>query len=271
MLPFVIGDFEIDFEIMAKRKKVASLEDSSSDVSGQEPTSPGAIGLPADDLLPSQRQRTIASMVISVHFLALLITLSANLAPSFLQGKLTRWLSPYLVTTNQAYNAFPLELTHAEPFDFPMYLEFRSANSASDRWEKLDLPGITNPTSRLAAWRFSRWTNLSRVVRLIFTEQPDIEILSDITAHLVGVAEQQSGDTFREVRWMAPKVLSYDEDARLANGEAGLTEDEFSPSIVYSATVVHGPAGQLSLVPQQIPLRTAKPVGQPIGQGKQGP
>lgn len=256
---------------MAKRRKDTSPLDISPAASGEELASPGFSGVLADDQLPSQRQRTIVSVVVSAQFLALLITLSANLAPSFLQGKLTRLLSPYLVTTNQAYNAFPLELTHAEPFDFPMYIEFRAEDSASDRWEKLNLPGITNPASSLAAWRYSRWTNLSRVVRLIFTEQPDSEILSDITAHLVDVAEQQSGDTFREVRWMAPKVLSYDEDARLANGEEALAGEAFSPSIVYSATVVHGPAGQLSLVPQQAPLRTAKPIGQPIGQEKQSP
>jgi hypothetical protein len=208
----------------------------------------------------SGRAQALVSLVLIAHFGALLVTWSANLAPSYLQGNLTALLSPYLVTTTQAYNAFPLELTHAEPFDFPMHIQLLATDEQRGVWQFMALPGLGDADSSATDNRFSRWSNYSRVIRLVASEQPDSEILSDIAASAVRYAEQRSGQTYRAIRWVAPKILSYDEDALVRTGQLIEGEGELSPQIVYSAAVLRDAAGGLSLIPEQAPLRTAKPV-----------
>lgn len=249
---------------MAKRKKNAPPISSSLEQASQQTSEPIFQSHSAIDGPPSPRMQLLVSLVIVFHFCALLVAFSANLAPSYLQGQLTAWLSPYTVTTNQAYNAFPLELTHAEPLDFPLYVELLHSNQQgseqSEDWQRMLLPGGSSRKLASHDVRWSRWSNLSRVIQLIAIEQPDSEILSDIAARLVVTAEKQTGDTFRAVRLIAPRVLSYDQDARVFSGESSLEDDELSPTVVYRATIVRDSASQISLVPEQIPLRTAKPV-----------
>lgn len=220
---------------------------------------------------PSPRVRSLASALICAHLAALMLGLSANLAPSYLQGQLTAWLSPYLVTTGQSYQALPLELTHAEPFDFPLWVELLPSDESNASWQPLRLPNTrqtTDESSRRGVGgldqRFSRWANYSRMIRLIATEQPDSEILSDIAVQLVRSAAAQSArrQNFRAIRLVAPKVLSYDEDAQVASGQLDLDADLLAPTIVFEASVVEGPSGELSLVPSLSPLRTAKPLAQ---------
>jgi hypothetical protein len=210
---------------------------------------------------PSGRAQVLVSFILVAHFGALLVTWSANLAPSYLQGNLTALLSPYLVTTNQAYNAFPLELTHAEPFDFPMHMELLPSDEQHGVWQVMAVPGMESAGGQVMDNRFSRWANYSRVIRLVASEQPDSEILSDIAASAIRYAEQRSGQTYKAVRWVAPKILSYDQDALVYAGQLTEGEGELAPQVVYSAVIVRDPTEGLSLIPEQAPLRTSKPLG----------
>jgi len=99
------------------------------------------------------------------------------------------------------------------------------------------------------------------MIRLVAAEQPDSEILSDIAASAVRYAEQRSGQTYRAVRWVAPKIPSYDQDALVHAGQLTEGEGELSPQVVYSAVILRDATGGLSLIPEQAPLRTSKPVG----------
>lgn len=220
---------------------------------------------------PSPRARWVASTLICAHLAAVMLGLSANLAPSFLQGQLTAWLAPYLVTTGQSYQALPLELTHAEPFDFPLWVELLPSDEDHAQWQPLLPPGTRQAMDESSEGdvggldqRFSRWANYSRMIRLIATEQPDSEILSDIAVQLVRNAAAQSArrQNFRAIRLVAPKVLSYDEDTQVASGQLDLDAEVLAPTIVFEASVVGEPSGELSLVPSLSPLRTAKPFAQ---------
>lgn len=254
---------------MAKHKKSRPSISSSSIQASQETSEAIHESHSAIDGLPSLRMQLSISLAIAFHFCALLIAFSANLAPSYLQGQLTAWLSPYAITTNQAYNAFSLELTHAEPLDFPLYVELLPVNQQdgkqSEEWQKMLLPGSSSRKFASHDVRWSRWSNLSRVIQLIAIEQPDSEILSDIAARLVVIAEEQTGNSFRAVRLITPRVLSYDQDARVFSGASSLEDDELSPTVVYRATIVRDSTSRISLVPDEIPLRTAKPV---VGQSE---
>ncbi len=198
--------------------------------------------------------------MILFHFGALLSALAANLSPSYLQGQLTELLSPYSATTSQTYNSIPLELTHAEPFDFPLQVELLPSDEAGEDWQSMLLPGSHSRVPNSLGFRWSRWPNISRVIQLIATDQPDSEILSDIVARLVVIAERQTGRTFRAVRLRTPKVLSYDDDALLASGQTSLQDNDPSVEVAYRATIIRESERDISLIPEQLPLRTAKPV-----------
>ena len=253
---------------MAKRKKSATPISSTSEQATQQSRESSEAASPAVNQPPTPRTQFLVSLAIVFHFGALLVALSANLAPSYLQGQFTAWLSPYAVTTNQAYSSFPLELTHAEPFDFPLFVEFLSTTSQGSAqgevWERMLLPGSSSPNAALHDLGWSRWANVCRVIQLIAADQPDSEILSDIAARLVTMGENKSDKRFRSIRLIAPHVLSYDEDASVVSGERSLEDDALAPTILYRATIVRDLTQQISLVPEQIPLRTAKPfTGQP--------
>ena len=242
-------------ETGSSRDQPSRLEDSAEAVETASPCTG-----------PSPQVRWVASALICAHFTAILVGLSANLSPSYLQGQLTAWLAPYLVTMGQSYQALPLELTHAEPFDFPLWVELLPSDEPNAQWQPLLLPDtrqtIDESSSGGLDQRFSRWANYSRLIRLIATEQPESEILSDIAVQLVRNAASQSArrQRFQAIRLVAPKVLSYDEDAQVASGQLDLGAEVLAPTIVFEASVLEAPSGELSLVPSLSPLRTAKPL-----------
>ncbi len=238
---------------MPKRKSPRSLQPTASATISSSSIVEG-------ETCPSPRLRSIVSLLVVAHLATVLIALAANLAPSLLLGKMTQLTSAYAGTTNQIYTGLPLELTHAEPFDFPLNVEMQSSELTGTEWQAMPLPGIEQPRTDSHQLRFSRWSNFSRVMRMVATNQPDSEILADIAARLVELAEKREQQTFQGIRFIAPKVLSYDEDALLASGQSTKHDEELLSTIVYSATILRDVDGRLSLVPQQIPLRTAKPL-----------
>lgn len=213
--------------------------------------------------------RNTVSLLIILHGFALLAAVSSNLAPSYLQGGLLNRLAPYLNMTHQAYNALPLELTRGELIDFPLQVELQSQASgnetdvAAQAWKPMAIERLVDFAGAPAAQRTTRWPNIARWLLLTASADPENEILSDFSAQCIGLAEKQSGQRYSGVRLISPKVLSYDEDLALVSGMRESSDEEFQPSIVYSANIVRLGEGtgqeRLSLVPAQPTARTAKP------------
>ena len=217
---------------------------------------------------PVAWQLQLVSLLIVLHGSVLLTVLSSNLAPSYLQGRVLDVLSPYLNMTHQAYNALPLELTSSEMIDFPLQVELQaealSAAAVQPDWHPMSLEGPIAFDKPPAALRNTRWSNMARWLLLTASVDPESEVLSDFAAQCVRLAEKQTGQRFQAVRFRSPKVLSYDEDLALLANLRDPTDQEFQPSVVYSANIVrladeHEGAQRLSLVPAQAPQRTAKP------------
>src|SRR5690606_19425426 len=103
----------------------------------------------------------------------LLLALSSNLAPSYLQGRLLDAVGPYLHGTHQYYHALPLELTRAEPLDFPLRVELQAETTGSDseqspaEWQSLSLAGLFGSDRIQGKASDARWHNLARWLTLI--------------------------------------------------------------------------------------------------------
>lgn len=228
--------------------------------------------LPAGDM-PALGLRGLLSLAIIIQGFSLLLAFSSNLAPSYLQGRMLDVVGPYLHVTHQYYHALPLELTRAEPLDFPLRVELQVENTGVDAeqataaWQPLALRGLFGNDRAQAGVSDTRWHNLARWLTLIASADPESEILSDFAARAIQLAERQSGQRYQAVRFLSAKVLSYDEDLTLAGKLREPGDEMFQPSVIYSASVVRlGAPGdadnqRLSLIPAQDALRTAKPVG----------
>lgn len=202
----------------------------------------------------SPRIKRMATCLLVLHFVAFTLSLAANFAPSSLQGKLMNLAAIYLVTTNQDYGALPLELTHGAPVDFPLWIELRRA--PSQNWERLRLPGETRRVDGSPDFRFSRWTNLSRLLHLVATDQPDAELLSDVTVALLRARGMEG--RVEAVRWISQPVLSFDQHTFVVAGQESLIVAELMPQIVFSGRVIQDANGEISLLPDQEPMRTSK-------------
>lgn len=220
---------------------------------------------------PSPQIRRLVSLVVAVHLGGLLIALSANLAPSFLHGQIQPWLALVHVTTGQDYVMLPLELTHAARMDSPLVVELRTAGET--QWRRVPLPKVrqrsrpsadllnTEPTPLLM--NRSRWPNVGRLIAWIALEQPDSEVLPEfLMQSLKYAAARNDWGEVSEVRLMQPHLLSFDEMLMVERGQAALISDDLQGEVLYSASVVRGPRGELGLVPHQEPVRTSKPIRQ---------
>ncbi|MEZ6150454.1 MAG: hypothetical protein R3C09_10065 [Pirellulaceae bacterium] len=218
---------------------------------------------------PSAWVRNTVSLLIIAHGLALIVAVSSNLAPSYVQGRILTRLAPYLNMTHQAYNALPLELTRGEPADFPLRVELQvpvadtTNGDARQVWQPMTIARLGDFAEAPAGQRATRWANVARWLSLTASADPEDEILSDFSARCVALAEKQTGQHYSGVRLTSPKVLSYDEDLALAGGIREPTDEAFQPTVVYSAHIVRLNEGtsaeRLSLVPAQPAARTAKP------------
>ncbi len=250
---------------MARSKKDKRVIEGTAEPApktGNNSTGNDSTGNKSTDFKSTSTQRACVSALVIVHFCLLVLALSANVAPSYLQGTLTGWFAPYLVATCQDYGAVPIELTHAQSLDFPLLLEFKTDEEASEPWRQVQLPGARQLRGQPVDLRLSRWPNLARLIRLLSVDQPESEMLSDIGAQLVLFVQKHTKKPVSAIRFVAPSVLSFDQDRLLSTGQAALIQGDIEQQIVFSAAVIHDSAGRVSLVPQQPPLRTSKPVTQ---------
>ncbi len=274
---------QLDLKSMAKRKapqraRKTSTSSSASDDRGLSQDDSAARAV--DDCSPNASDtsqlgwppawvRNSVSLLILLHGFALLVAVSSNLAPSYLQGRMLNRLAPYLNITHQAYNTLPLELTRGELADFPLHVELQrqTTNTETDvegpTWQPLAIAGLVDFAEAPTAQHTTRWPNVARWLSLTASADPENEILSDFSAQCVRLAEKQTGQRYSGVRLVSPKVLSFDEDLALASGMREPSDDEFQPTVVYSANVVRLGEGtseeRLSLVPAQLAARTARP------------
>jgi len=226
-------------------------------------------------LVPSARTRWIVSGLIALHFTALGIALSANMAPSFLHGEILPWLAPAHVTTAQDYVLLPLELTHAARIDMPLVADVRLVGDP--RWRRIRLPQIASSAStaanseqQIVDWSSSRsrWPNLSRLITWIALEQPNSEVLPEFALQLLKYAAACEPswqlESLAEIRLLQPHVLTYDEWIMLDRGQDSLLGDALSGQVVYGAKVIHTAGGELRLMPWQEPAMTSKPLSTPL-------
>lgn len=214
---------------------------------------------------PSKLTRRFVSAGIVVHLSACIVTLSGNLAPSYLHGQFATWLSPYQVVTGQDYNLLPLELTHGSSIDTPLELEIQIASiskSDSREWQRVELPSTkTIDDDSTLGNPGSRWGNIARLMLWIVNDEPDSEILAEITANLVRHLEAtRTNQTIAAIRLVQPPVLSFDEDLLIYGGQAEFLADSFESKVVYSAKVVRLPDGEIGILPEQSTELTSKPV-----------
>lgn len=207
------------------------------------------------------KNRTFISVLICLHFAALLASLASNMSPSFVQGKLQDFLSPYLVTTAQDYGAVPIELTHADPMDFPAFVQVHRRSDPKQLWQSVQLPAVAGESVRPINWTRSRWANISRFTRLIAEDFPDSEILSEIALSILNSSQVEDPENVDGIRIVAPHIPDFDEfEIVMLEGEE-FTSASFQDQVVYSADVVRSTAGEIGLVPFLQDLRTSKSSG----------
>ncbi|MCA9194484.1 MAG: hypothetical protein KDB03_22090 [Planctomycetales bacterium] len=199
--------------------------------------------------------RSLISVLLLAHFLALLLTWSSNLAPSELQLRLNSIFKYYLVPTGQVYGGIPLEITHGEELDFPIFFDIGFDREGATHWVRLPTPSSLVEDSALD----SRWASYSRACIQIWRESPNADVFADLAVLVVRrAAELQLGDC-QYVRIVRPHVLT--------RSEASLSLEEVTRPIVrsrdevlYQCQLTPLPNGVLRVTPILETKRTAKSV-----------
>lgn len=244
----------------AKSRQTTTKQEPTHDLAksvgtGGNTTSAAENGLPAEYVKP--RQRILASVLIAGQLGLLLFSLLANLSPSILQDRISAIAGVYLVTTAQDYGAVPIELSHGEVLEVPMRIEVHQAGEAADRWTTL-FPTPSTPAHQ--------WPNVSRLMRLIATEIPDSEILSELVARAIAISSPRDVQDADYVRITAPYMASYDEFSIAGEGRSENIRMLYPDSVVFSAKIVQSSDGDLLLIPNQDPSRTSKSQRPPVAQ-----
>ncbi len=233
-----------------------SRKDSSSATSA--PPSSEGVGDAArvsQQLPPSPRLKRLLSVVVVFHFAATLVALASNYSPSYVQGVVMDYLSPYLVTTHQAYGAMPLELTHGNAIDFPVAIEVQREESSN--WDKLELWKTGQEERR------SRWNSLGRIITIVTEDQPESEVLSEIANQIVRHAEATNTRETAEitaVRIVQPHVMNFEEDLIFASSGESFIEADLVAETLYAAKVVRSDGLVVGMLPVQEASRVSESI-----------
>lgn len=210
-------------------------------------------------------QQGLVSGCLVVHLGILLLSLSANLSPSFLQLEMLSWTSMYSVTTAQDYGAVPLEWTHGESLDFPMLIEVHQQGQPQDRWTTLELPNVTVSSQRPVQWSASRWSNVSRSVRLLYNDTQASEILAELAARRLATAPESLSSDVDRIRVVSAVVVDYAQHQEAMANQLSIAE-AFDDEVLFVADVLKTTNGQVVLVPAEEAMRTSKAQAQIGGQ-----
>ncbi len=245
---------------MARLKRSDATAQSEKSAAGDEVLPHGQANESMENRLssrPTPQVQRFASCVIVFHLGILLLGLSSNLSPSYLQSTFLDWTSIYSVSSGQDYGAIPLEWTHGETMGYPLVVQIsRSADASS--WATLPPPGVAITDVRPVDWTQSRYAHLSRAVRLLFSDTEDDEILGEFVTAFLRAAPVRDVDGIQKVRLVAPSVVNYQQHQDLlAAGDLTLLE-AFPDQVVYTASVVKSESMQFTLVPDMDTSRTSK-------------
>ncbi len=197
------------------------------------------------------------AVLLGAHWALIAMALASNLAPSMLQGLLLEWTSPYLYATHQAYGAVPLEITHGDSIDRTLLVETLDERGT---WWPVDLRQ-RSPRDGEWRWTSSRWSNLSRVFRIISNEMSDAEILAEIALAVVRHQEASLGKRMRRVRFIQWPVPSYDEYLAVAEEGPAALPGVLDSQVIYEAAVTRRGDTVLGVTPVLPAFRVAKPAG----------
>lgn len=179
--------------------------------------------------LKKSRGKLLFSLFAVLQIATLLLSLLSNYAPSYLEGEILGWLSPYIVTTHQFYGAKPLEMTHSESVDFPVQID---AQFQGDRnW--------TTITFGRDSLNQTRWPMLARIMVVVTEDDDENPILAEVTAAIVKQINSTRRKNVRRIRLMQPHVLSFDEDSYVQSGQEDLLDGLDEGNQIFAADVVY--------------------------------
>ena len=185
-----------------------------------------------DSQTSGSRGKWLFSVFASAQILIIVLSLLSNYAPSYLQGEILNWLSPYVVSTHQLYGAKPLELTHSEDIDFPVHIDVQY--EGDNRWSSVQF--------KTQDLQKTRWPMFARIFAVVVSEDSENEVLSEITLAIVRKVDSLQRKKIRRIRLYQPHVFSFDEDSYVNAGQAdlldGLTDDTqlFAADVVYDSS-----------------------------------
>lgn len=185
---------------------------------------------------------------LTIHFFALLVCLASNLAPSELQLRLLKLLSPYTVGLHQDYGAVRLEMTRGTDIDFDHQIQFRK--SRDEPWQLLA------PTKSWADWLDRRWPNFVRLMAIAARDQND-ELVYALLEHAAKL-RIATGSQPQDVRFLRRATLSIASDRASSSGV--LSPAELEDNALYECRVIYLDDGRIRLLPVLKSLRTTKAV-----------
>jgi hypothetical protein len=216
---------------------------------------------------PSSRFRVVATFLILLQFACLITSLAANLSPSLLQSNILDWIGPYVVTTGQDYGEVALEWTHGEEIEFPMLVQVHYAGDASDDWASLPPPGVRVSEERPVQWTQSRWSNFSRIIRLLYTDSGDNEILGEIIVDTLAADDSRRAGEIDQARLLSPVVINYRQYEEMKEVGGVTIAEAWPDSVVYTADIIKTPDGQLVVSPALPASRVSKSTLGGVGSG----
>lgn len=193
--------------------------------------------------------RPWVSLAITIHFFAIVVSLSANLSPSELQRRLRKMLAPYTVTLHQDYQGVPLEMTRGSEIDYPCAFEIRRAAAEADQWQTVE------PPKHFASALDHRWRTFQRMTNITAIEQNE-ELVQLLFEQCVRREEAMSAEPIHAVRLVRRASLSYASDQAYVAGE--LPKAESDDRTLFECRVVKLEGDRIKLIPVLESLRTSK-------------
>ncbi len=148
-----------------------------ADAHGQPGSHPGS-GAPSGggSVAPSDAVRTLLSIWLPLHLMALFVSFSAVVEPSSIHARLHSLMRPYLQLTHFDADDRPLYLAHGDSSEQPHRLQVTTAaisdiDSAEgeSQWRTIAAP---SPAGFAASDRYGRW--LATAATLAESEQPSL-------------------------------------------------------------------------------------------------
>ena len=193
---------------------------------------------------PSERTRSVVSLLLTLHLIVLAFALSGNFLRSPLQSRVLAVLRPYAQTLNFELDFLPYQLTHATAADVDHRIEVLPADAdpdQADAWRVLPDRGFRGGE------RYKRYQRLARLMGYLADEDASGNGLSMIGR---GVAENfvmQRGIRTDRIRCRRHML----QDWESVQGGTAQQRNPNDPSyfrVVYAANTIVSDNGRVSLL-----------------------